>query len=304
MRRRKGLPISGWINLYKPRGLTSTAAVSKVKYLLKPQKIGHAGTLDPLGEGLLPLAFGEATKAIPYLQQAPKEYAFTIRWGVETTTDDAEGEARETSDSRPDAAAVAAALPQFTGRITQVPPAFSAIKIGGARAYDLARAGKAVEVPSREVDIFSFAHDPRPDDDADHMSFRTTCGSGTYVRALGRDLARALGTCGHVSRLERTRVGGFTTESAISLETLEEFSHKPEFGGIMLPIVKGLDDIPALHVTSQEAERLRRGQPLFHPAASGDVMVAMADDGPVAIVKTDERHVAVIRVFNAPPRAA
>jgi tRNA pseudouridine55 synthase len=257
-RRRKGEAVSGWICLDKPYDLTSTHAVSRVRRIFNAQKGGHAGTLDPLATGILPIALGEATKTVPFLMDAAKTYRFTIAWGCTTTTLDREGEAIATSDVRPTAAEVEAALPRFVGEISQIPPAYSAVKIDGERAYDLARAGEIVELQARAVTI----HAARLVEisDADHVTLEIECGKGTYVRALARDLAETLGACGHVSELRRTRVGGFSEQSAVTLEFLEDLGHKARQSEALLPVETALDDIPALAVTDEDAFRLKQGR--------------------------------------------
>lgn len=257
-RRKKGQAISGWINLDKPYDLTSTFAVSRIRRIFDAQKGGHAGTLDPLATGVLPIALGEATKTVPFLVDADKSYRFTIAWGRTTATYDREGETLAQSDVRPTLAQVAAVLPRFVGEIDQVPPAYSAIKVDGERAYDLARAGETVELASRKVTIF----DARLVDAAheDHVTLDIDCGKGTYVRALVRDIADALGACGHVSALRRTRVGAFTEQSAVSLDYLEDLGHKARQSEALLPVETALDDIPALAVTDEDAFRLKQGR--------------------------------------------
>jgi len=257
-RRRKGDPVSGWICLDKSYDLTSTHAVSRVRRLFNAQKAGHAGTLDPLATGVLPIALGEATKTVPFLMDADKTYRFTIAWGVTTASFDREGAVIATSDVRPSQAAIEAALPAFVGEILQVPPAFSAIKVDGERAYDLARAGETVELKARPVVIHSARLTAAPD--ADHAEIEIDCGKGTYVRSLVRDLAQALGACGHVDMLRRTRVGGFTEAKAITLEILEDLSHKRALLEALLPVETALDDIPALAVTTEDAFRLKQGR--------------------------------------------
>lgn len=257
-RRKKGQAISGWINLDKPYDLTSTHAVSRIRRLFDAQKAGHAGTLDPLATGILPIALGEATKTVPFLMDADKAYSFTIAWGRTTATYDREGETLATSDVRPTRAEVEAALPRFVGEIDQVPPAYSAIKVDGERAYDLARAGETVELEARRVVIHSARVADVPD--ADHITIEIECGKGTYVRAIVRDLAEALGACGHVSQLRRTRVGGFTEQNAVTLEMLEDLGHKARQSEALLPVETALDDIPALAVTDEDAFRLKQGR--------------------------------------------
>ncbi|WP_374470751.1 tRNA pseudouridine(55) synthase TruB [Phenylobacterium sp.] len=259
-RRRKGDAVSGWICLDKSYDLTSTHAVSRVRRIFNAQKAGHAGTLDPLATGVLPIALGEATKTVPFLMDADKAYRFTIAWGRTTATFDREGETLAASDVRPTLAQVEAVLPRFVGEIEQVPPAYSAIKVDGERAYDLARAGETVELKARPVSI----HSLRVADavDADHVTLEMECGKGTYVRALVRDLAEALGACGHVAELRRTRVGTFTEQSSVTLELLEDLGHKARQSEALLPVETALDDIPALAVTDEDAFRLKQGRPI------------------------------------------
>jgi tRNA pseudouridine55 synthase len=240
--------------------MTSTQAVGKIRWLFNAQKAGHAGTLDPLATGILPIALGEATKTVPFLVDADKTYRFSIEWGRDTTTLDREGATTATSDARPDRAAIEAALPAFVGEIEQIPPAYSAIKVDGERAYDLARAGEEVVLASRIVNV----HTARVTDipDPDHVEIEIECGKGTYVRAIVRDLAHALGACGHVSALRRTRVGPFTEDRAIGLEFLEELSHKAGCLEALLPVETALDDIPELAVTTEDAFKLKQGRPI------------------------------------------
>ncbi len=257
-RRKKGQAISGWINLDKPYDLTSTYAVSRIRRLFDAQKAGHAGTLDPLATGILPIALGEATKTVPFLVDADKSYRFTIAWGRTTATYDREGEVIAQSDVRPTIAQVQAVLPRFIGEIDQVPPAYSAIKVDGERAYDLARAGETVELASRKVVVFAARVADAPDED--HITLEVDCGKGTYVRALVRDIAETLGACGHVSALRRTRVGRFTEQSAVTLELLEDLGHKARQSEALLPVETALDDIPVLAVTDEDAFRLKQGR--------------------------------------------
>jgi tRNA pseudouridine55 synthase len=257
-RRKKGDAVSGWICLDKPYDLTSTHAVSRVRRIFNAQKAGHAGTLDPLATGVLPIALGEATKTVPFLMDADKSYRFTLAWGCTTNTLDREGETIATSDVRPSLATVEAVLPRFTGEVEQVPPAYSAIKVDGERAYDLARAGQAVELSPRLIRIHALRTVAAPD--ADHLVMEMDCGKGTYVRAFVRDLAETLGACAHVSELRRTRVGGFGEDRAIGLETLEDLGHKARQSEALLPVETALDDIPALAVTTEDAFRLKQGR--------------------------------------------
>ena len=257
-RRRKGAAVSGWICLDKPYDLGSTQAVGRVRRAFNAQKAGHAGTLDPLATGILPIALGEATKTVAFLMDADKAYRFTVAWGVETASFDGEGAVTATSDVRPSPAAVAQALAAFVGEIAQIPPDFSAVKVDGMRAYDLAREGVAMELKARRVVI----HDARlvGTPDAEHAVIEVECGKGTYVRALVRDLALSLGARAHVSQLRRTRVGAFTEERAIKLERLEELCHEGLPLEALLPVETALDDIPALAVTTEDAFRLTQGR--------------------------------------------
>ena len=259
-RRRKGDAVSGWICLDKPQGVTSTQAVSRVRRAFNAQKAGHAGTLDPLATGILPIALGEATKTVPFLVDAGKAYRFTLAWGRSTATCDREGATTAQSDIRPTVAEVEAALPSFVGEISQVPPAYSAIKVDGERAYDLARAGETVTLAPRVVTVHSARVAGAPD--PDHVTLEIECGKGTYVRAIARDLAEMLGACGHVSALRRTRVGGFTEDSAVTLEFLEDLGYEARQSEALLPVETALDDIPELAVTAEDAFRLKQGRPI------------------------------------------
>lgn len=235
--KKKGRPISGWVIFDKPKGMGSTEAVSKIKWLFNAEKAGHAGTLDPLASGMLPIALGEATKTVPYVMDGTKIYRFTVSWGEERSTDDLEGVATKTSDNRPSRADVEALLPNYTGVISQVPPQFSAIKIDGERAYDLAREGETVEIPSREVEIDRLEIVGIPD--ADRTEFEVECSKGTYVRSLARDMGRDLGCYGHISELRRIEVAPFTEEDAVTLAELEQawppLPPKDEDGNVVEP---------------------------------------------------------------------
>jgi len=257
-RRRKGDAVSGWICLDKPPGLGSTQAVGRVRRAFNAQKAGHAGTLDPLATGILPIALGEATKTVPFLVEADKAYRFSIQWGVETASFDREGAVKAVSDVRPAPSAVAEALKAFVGEIDQIPPDYSAVKVDGARAYDLAREGVVMDLKARRVVI----HGARVTGsaDADSVDLEIECGKGVYVRALARDLAVALGARGHVSALRRIRVGPFTEATATGLEVLEDLCHKARALEVLLPVETALDDIPALAVTSEDAFRLTQGR--------------------------------------------
>jgi tRNA pseudouridine55 synthase len=264
-RRRKGLPVSGWLILDKPQGMTSTQAVTKVRRLFDAAKAGHAGTLDPLATGVLPIALGEATKTVPFAVEGLKTYRFTVRFGAETDSDDAEGTVVTESAARPETEAIEALLPRFTGEISQVPPRFSALKVDGARAYDLARDKEEFELAPRVVSIKRLALIARPD--PDHCQLEAECGKGTYVRALARDLGRALGSCAHVEALRRTRVGGFGEEDAVTLAELEAVkdnaTEHDTLTRALKPIESALGDIPALALSLSDAARLRQGQPVL-----------------------------------------
>lgn len=257
-RRKKGQPVHGWVCLDKPYEMGSTEAVTRIRRLFDAQKAGHAGTLDPLASGILPIALGEATKTVPFMMEARKVYRFTINWGVSTDSIDREGEIIGRSDVRPTAEQVRAALPAFVGEIDQVPPAFSAIKVDGQRAYDLAREGVEVELKARRVTIRSAEVTDAPD--VDHVEIRILTGKGVYVRSLARDLAATLGVEGHVSALRRERVGPFSIENAVTLDSLEEMVHRGAASEGLLPVATALDDIPELAVTDQDAFSLRQGR--------------------------------------------
>jgi len=259
-RRKKGLVVNGWVCLDKPFEMGSTDAVSKVRRLFDAQKAGHAGTLDPLASGILPIALGEATKTVPFMMEAEKVYRFTINWGVSTDSVDREGEIIARSDVRPTAEAVRAVLPTFVGEIDQTPPRFSAIKVDGQRAYDLAREGADFELESRRVTIYEAEVTDAPD--ADHVELTIRTGKGVYVRSLARDLAVMLGAEGHVSALRRERVGPFSVENAVTLDFLTDLVHRDAALEGLLPVATALDDIPELAVTDQDAFSLRQGRPI------------------------------------------
>ena len=281
-RKKKGRPVSGWLVFDKPKGMGSTDAVSKVKWLYGAEKAGHAGTLDPLASGMLPIALGEATKTVPYVQDGAKVYRFTVAWGQERTTDDLEGEVTKTSDRRPDEAEIRALMPKYTGVIMQVPPQFSAIKIAGERAYDLAREGETVEIPAREVEIGRFELMAMPD--ADTALFEIECGKGTYVRSLARDMGRDLGCYGHIAELRRTEVFPFMAEDLVTLAELEQAATPlappagaeaeggeeerkarpgpaewPALDALLLDTGAALDCLPQVAVSDETAARIRLG---------------------------------------------
>ncbi|MEM8587097.1 MAG: tRNA pseudouridine(55) synthase TruB [Pseudomonadota bacterium] len=311
MARRKGRPVHGWLALDKPKGLTSTQALGQVKRLFQPAKAGHGGTLDPLATGVLPIAFGEATKTVSFAMDGLKTYRFTIDWGTATDTLDAEGKTVGTSEIRPTPDEIEAALPAFEGEVLQTPPAFSAVKVAGERAYDLAREGETVELQPRLVWIERLALVDAAE--ADRSAFEMVCGKGTYVRALARDLAAHLGTVGHVSALTRTRVGPFSLDDAVGLAHLAALSEQSDRDDHLLPVDSPLDDIPAVDLTEAEAYRLRCGQAVsllrrsardrlfgLEPDPSGgDVFVlAKAGDTPVALTRLEAGQLQPVRVLN------
>lgn len=311
-RKRKGSPVHGWVVLDKPKGLTSTQAVAKVRHIFDAQKAGHAGTLDPLATGVLAVALGEATKTVPYAMDGEKLYRFTVAWGESRDTDDAEGKVTGTNAKRPTKAEILAQLPRFIGEIEQVPPAYSAIKVEGERAYDLAREGESFTLSARTIFIREANLVDTPD--GDHAVFELACGKGSYVRAWARDLALALGTLGHVVELRRLRIGPFTAEGAISLDKLEALGHSPAALEHLLPIATALDGIPALAVTGPDSVRLRSGNPvvlrgahfarLMEGAEAGTdlkgrtVLLSTAQGEPVALAEVADGEFKPFRVFN------
>jgi len=276
-RRKKGDAVNGWVCLDKPFELGSTDAVSRVRRLFNAQKAGHAGTLDPLASGILPIALGEATKTVPFMMEAQKVYRFTINWGVSTDSVDREGEIIGRSDVRPSPEAVRAALTAFVGEIDQTPPRFSAIKVDGQRAYDLAREGAAFELASRRVTIHEAEVTATPD--ADHVELTIRTGKGVYVRSLARDLALMLGAEGHVSALRRERVGPFSTANAVTLDILADLVHRDAALEGLLPVATALDDIPELAVTDQDAFSLRQGRPIVLLPRQVETLKGRLQDG-------------------------
>ncbi|NKJ09343.1 tRNA pseudouridine(55) synthase TruB [Rhizobium sp. SG741] len=267
-RKPKGRPISGWLILDKPVDFGSTEAVSKIKWLFKAQKAGHAGTLDPLASGMLPIALGDATKTVPYVMDGRKIYEFTVTWGEERATDDLEGEVTQTSDRRPGEEDIRALLPQYTGVVNQIPPQFSAIKIAGERAYDLARDGETVEIPSREVEIFRLTLLACPDANTAH--FEVECGKGTYVRALARDFGRDLGCYGHISSLRRSFVAPFAEEAMVplanlvALEAIEDADERlAALDALLIDTAEALSSLPHLVINDDQAHRLKMGNPIL-----------------------------------------
>ncbi|WP_439923819.1 tRNA pseudouridine(55) synthase TruB [Nitrobacter sp. JJSN] len=303
--RRDRRDVHGWVVLDKPIGMTSTHAVAVVKRLFSAKRAGHAGTLDPLASGGLPIALGEATKTVPFVMDGRKRYRFTVQWGEERDTDDTEGRVTATSESRPDADAVRALLPRFTGVIEQIPPQYSAIKIQGERAYDLARDGETVALQPRQVEIHQFDLVEHTDDG--RSVFEAECGKGTYVRALARDIGRILGCYGHICALRRTLVGPFDEADMIPLVELEALCNRAASGegnlaDALLPVETALDDIPALAVTRADAARLHRGQAVLlrgrdAPQSSGIVYVTVAGRL-LALAELGHGELIPKRVFN------
>ena len=306
-RRRKGEAVHGWVALDKPYGLGSTDAVSRVRRLFNAQKAGHAGTLDPLASGMLPIALGEATKTVPYLMEAEKAYRFTVAWGATTTTLDAEGEVTASSDVRPTPDAVAAILPEFLGEISQAPPAYSAIKVNGQRAYALARAGETPELQARTVVVHEARVAGAPD--ADHVTLEIRCGKGVYVRALARDIAAELGACAHVSELRRTAVGPFGEVRAVTLAQLEALGYEGRASEALLPVETALDGIPAHALTAEEAFKLKQGRPVLllprqvetlreRLTGASRTVSAMADGKVAALCEMRAGRLDPVRIFH------
>jgi len=303
--RRDKRDVHGWIVLDKPVGMTSTHAVAVIKRLFSAKRAGHAGTLDPLASGGLPVALGEATKTVPFVMDGRKRYRFTVRWGEERDTDDSEGRVVATSEQRPSEDAIRALLPRFTGLIEQVPPRFSAIKVQGERAYDLAREGEALELKPRPVEIFELTLVNQQD--SEHSVFEAECGKGTYVRSLARDIGRLLGCFGHVSALRRTQCGPFDERDMIPLEQLEALCNRAASGegslaDALLPVETALDDIPALAVTRADAAKLHRGQAVLlrgrdAPNTSGTVYVTVGGRL-LALAEIGNGELIPKRVFN------
>ena len=309
MARKCGLPIHGWVNLDKPKGISSAKAVAIVMRVFDAAKAGHGGTLDPLASGVLPIALGEATKTVSFAMGQQKSYEFELAWGSETSTDDGEGSVIRHSDHRPDAAAIDAVLEHYQGHIKQVPPVYSAIKVDGKRAYDLARNARdnvaAITLEPRSIYIESFRHISSGQNRA---RFYVTCGKGAYIRALARDLGRDLGTAAHVTALRRLSVGQFYADHAISLDFLEKLPHSAAALEHLHPVVSALDDIPAVPISGDEAIKLRHGQTLpaisasaqdrFQALLTGATAIAMEGDCPVALVVVKAGAVCPVRVLN------
>ncbi len=309
MRRKKGDPISGWINLDKPYGMTSTQAIGKVRRALNAQKIGHAGTLDPLATGVLPIALGEATKTIAFAQDSLKTYSFTVTWGEQRDTDDMEGQVIASSYIRPSKEDIVALLPKYTGDIQQTPPIYSAIKIDGERAYDLARNGEIPEIKPRNVYIEKLELLEAREHEAD---FEMICGKGTYVRSLARDMGKNLGCEGYISALRRIKVGVFDANDAISLDIISDMDYVCARSEYLLPLQIVLDDIPALDLTMEETARIRNGQALSFVSkpdferltkvglGGKNKVIALAthENAPIALIEQTRAEIKPVRVFN------
>jgi tRNA pseudouridine55 synthase len=310
-RRKRGRPVHGWVVVDKPVGVTSTQVVGRIRRLFDAEKAGHAGTLDPLASGILPIALGEATKTVAYAMDGEKTYRFTVRWGEARDTDDTEGQVTATSEIRPDPAAIAAVVPRFIGEISQVPPAYSAIKVDGERAYDLARSGETVELAPRliRIDDLRLAEIP----DADHATFDVQSGKGAYMRGLARDIALALGTVGHIVALRRTRVGPFGLDASVPLAHIDALAEQSALDSILLPIATPLDDIPAVALTEAEAQRMRHGQPVallrrsdreriaaldLDPDNPDAIVLATCGTVPVALARIDGGEIRPVRILN------
>jgi tRNA pseudouridine55 synthase len=300
-RKHKRPTAHGWLLLDKPQGLTSNQALGRVKFLFKCKKAGHAGTLDPLATGCLPIAFGEATKTVPFVVDDEKRYRFTVTWGAETDTDDTEGTVTATSDARPSEAGITSALPSFTGEIEQVPPQYSAIKIDGNRAYDLAREGQTVEIAPRIVQVFELTLVEANDETA---TFDCLCGKGTYVRSIARDLGRMLGCLGHVSQLRRMSVGGFEEQDLVTIEDLEAAAEL-EDGSIrsyLHPVEIGLETLSRVDVHPNDVMRLRRGQAILLRGSeipvAGTLYYVMSGGSLIALAEAEKGALHPRRVFD------
>lgn len=293
-RKRKGRKIDGWLVIDKPAGMTSTDVVNRLKRAFQAQKVGHGGTLDPLATGVLPIAFGAATKTVPYVMDGTKAYRFTLRFGEARDTDDADGVVTATSEVRPTDAAIRAALAAFIGDIQQVPPRFSAIKVAGERAYDLARAGEVVELAPRPARVDVFTLEERRDPDT--AVFRVESGKGVYMRSLARDLAASLGTVGHIAALRRLRVGPFAEAMAVSLDSAAALGQEDGASSPLLPVETALADIPALALTGGEASRLSSGQALSLVSFLGRVPHDADPDGGIVRVMAGGRALAIGRL--------
>ncbi len=320
-RKKKGFPIHGWINLHKPVEYTSTQIVGKIRYAMNAQKVGHGGTLDPLASGVLPIALGEATKTVNFIQDAIKTYAFEITWGEQRNTDDAEGEVLKSSQKRPSKNEIKALLPQFIGEVEQIPPQFSAVKIEGERAYDMAREGQAVAIKSRLVHINSLeiinednsnqALQTQSDENEkmSKTSFKCVCGKGTYIRSIARDLGQKLGCYGYISALKRTQVGDFALQNAIPLDFFLEMIDKPDqirnSDDFLLPLQAVLGDIPALALKEEEKVRLKNGNDLTFLSKEDLTRLDQAninwkaDEPTIALAQYEDTAIAMVKIYGA-----
>ena len=299
MKHNKADDVDGWLVIDKPKGMTSAQVVGKTRYLLHANKNGHTGTLDPFATGVLPIAFGEATKLVAFVTDSDKEYEFVLKWGEATLTDDTESEVIERNNKIPTHNEIIAALPHFIGKITQVPSAYSAIKIKGTPAYKLARSGQKVEIPPRQIEIYNLT---LLEEFADAAKFRVACSKGTYVRTLGKDLAKYLGTLGHLTELRRTKCGNFNIKQKILLDSLEKMLYTNERRESLLPLETSLRDIAEIAVSAEDARKLSMGQSLsprcYDVIPSDDLLAAKFDDYLIALVRVDERKISPVRVFN------
>ena len=299
MKRTRADDINGWLIIDKPRDMGSTQVVGKTRYLLHANKNGHTGTLDPFATGVLPIAFGEATKLVPFVMDGKKEYEFVLKWGEQTQTDDTEGEVIARSDKIPSKEEIINALPNFIGKIKQIPPIYSAIRINGQQAYKLARKGEEIDMPEREVEIYSLE---LLEEYSDSAKFRVECSKGTYVRTLGKDLAEFLGTLGHLKELRRTKCGVFDLKHKILLDSLEKIEYVEERRKSLLPLETSLRDIAEIAVTEEDAKKLRMGQGLspknYDVKPSECLVVAKLHTCLIALVRIDERKISPVRVFN------
>lgn len=299
MKHKHGDDVDGWLIIDKPEGMSSTKVVGKTRYLLQAKKNGHTGTLDPFASGVLPIAFGEATKLVPFVMDGNKEYEFIIKWGEKTDTGDTEGEVIAACDKIPTHEEIMAALPHFIGKITQIPPVYSAIKINGQPAYKLARKGKDVVIKPREIAIYSLE---LLEEFPDSAKFKVVCSKGTYIRTLGKDLAEFLGTFGYLTALRRTKCGNFDLESKILLDSLEKMEYVENRRQLLLPLETSLRDIAEIAVTAEDANKLSMGQGIspknYDVKTSDDLLAALFDDCLIALVKIGEHKISPIRVFN------
>lgn len=299
MKHNKAEDVDGWLIIDKPRGMGSTQVVGKTRYLLHANKNGHTGTLDPFATGVLPIAFGEATKLVPFVMGGEKEYEFVVEWGAATDTGDTEGKIIAASDKIPNREEILAALPHFIGKIKQIPPIYSAIKINGQEAYKMARKGQTVEIPEREIEIFALELLEEREKSA---KFKVRCSKGTYVRTLGADMAEYLGSKGYLSELRRTKCGNFSLESTILLDSLEKMEYTDKRRESLLPIETSLRDIAEIAVSAEDARKLSMGQGLspknYPEVKPTELAAAMFHNCLIALVRVDERKISPIRVFH------